>query len=355
MKQISDKKIYIIFGGIFLTLSISFIIFVFVKLHDFLNIPSQTIGQANSFLIGTIIFILLLFITAISYTYVIRTQILKFSDRMCGTIDKILSQEGNIEFQVNKESLLSKSESRLKELVDLTCHQRQKIIDEQNNIKSFISDISHQIKTPIANILMYNETLIERELSREQQQSFLHNMKLQTTKLQWLMESLIKMSRLETGLIFLNKENSKLEETIAQALGSIYIKAQQKNIDITVNSDTDANICHDKKWTSEAIFNILENAVKYTESGGLIKIEVESFEIFTRIDIEDNGIGIEEDNINNIFKRFYRGKEVLDEEGVGVGLYLAREIISKQGGYIKVKSQKGIGTVFSIFLLNQLP
>ena len=113
-------------------------------------------------------------------------------------------------------------------------------------------------------------------------------------------------------------------------------------------------VFHDKKWTTEAIFNIVENAVKYIDYGGNINIEVIPLEIFTRIDISDDGIGIFEEDINNIFKRFYRGREVQQIEGVGIGLYLTREIISKQGGYLKVKSKKGIGSKFSVFLQNQL-
>ena len=197
---------------------------------------------------------------------------------------------------------------------------------------------------------MYNDTLIQRELNKDQQNMFLNNMKFQVSKLEWLVQALIKMSRLESNIISLNKVNSTLSDTIANALSGVYLKAEEKEIDLTIECPAFIKVNHDKKWTSEALFNIIENAVKYTDNGGSINIFVEEWELFTKIDIMDTGIGISEEDINNIFKRFYRCREVLEVEGIGIGLYLTNEIITKQGGYIKVKSEKGKGTTFSVFL-----
>lgn len=352
MKSVSAKKIYIVFGSIFLTLSTLFLLLLFMNIRSIVGMYPEITGKAYSFFIMAVIFIILLLMTSISFLWFMRAEIVKFSDKMCKLIDDAISDKQMVYFETNKESLMSKLENRLKKLIDMINYQRQKNMDEQNNVKSLILDISHQVKTPIANISMYNATLMEREVTKEQEQKFLYNMESQISKLQWLMEALIKMSRLETGLICLNKTSSKIEETIAQAIGGIYLKAEEKNISVAIDCDRNIQLCHDKKWTIEAILNILENAIKYTQCGGAIKIEVKEFEMFTRINVKDNGMGIEKDDINNIFKRFYRGTEALDKEGVGVGLYLAREIISKQGGYIKVKSKKDIGSTFSIFLQN---
>ncbi|WP_243002707.1 sensor histidine kinase [Lachnotalea glycerini] len=127
--------------------------------------------------------------------------------------------------------------------------------------------------------------------------------------------------------------------------------AENKNIEVTVDCNEEIFVCHDEKWTTEALFNILDNAVKYTPSEGKIHISVQQLEMYTKIDISDNGRGIKENHHATIFKRFYR--EESDEDGLGIGLYLAREIISLQGGYIKVTSKLGKGATFSVYLLNK--
>ncbi|MGL4911322.1 MAG: sensor histidine kinase, partial [Romboutsia sp.] len=239
-----------------------------------------------------------------------------------------------------------------KYMVEVMENKNSKYLEEKDSIKTLISDISHQIKTPIANISMYNETLINRELDRDKQIQFLNNMQIQVNKLEWLVKSLIKMSRLENGIIDLNVNKSRISDTIANALSGVYLKLEEKNISLEIDVDEKLEICHDKKWTIEAFFNIIENAVKYTKEDGSINISVKKMEFFTKISVCDSGIGIDENEINNVFKRFYRSAEVCDIEGVGVGLYLAREIINKQSGYVKVDSTKGIGSIFSIYMKN---
>ena len=162
----------------------------------------------------------------------------------------------------------------------------------------------------------------------------------------------LKDEIVKINIISLNKSCAYIKDTVATALSGVYLKAEEKDISITVECSDNIKLNHDKKWTSEALFNILENAVKYSNAGGKIDIVVEQWELFTKIDISDTGIGISEQDINKIFKRFYRCSDVQDIEGVGVGLYLANEIITKQGGYIKVTSKKSKGTTFSVFLQN---
>lgn len=350
--DVSMKTIYIVFSSIFTVLCIILLLVSIVSSNNIIALYPEVTEQVYSFLLLQIIFIILFFLVAIGFIGVIRFKVVEFLDKICVVIDNAISQNRKCSLNVFDETLLSKIESKLKQLINIVDNERKHFFNEKDSIKGLISDISHQIKTPLANILMYNSTLIERELTKEQQKKFLNNMKIQIIKLQWLMESLIKMSRLETGMISLNLSIYSIDETIAQALSGIYLKAQQKNINISVECKNNIKFPHDKKWTSEAIFNILENALKYTSNGGSIDIKVNPWEMFTKIDIIDSGIGIDECQINNIFKRFYRGTNVQEIEGVGIGLYITREIISRQNGYIKVKSEKGVGSTFSIFLLN---
>lgn len=284
--------------------------------------------------------------------YSIRKDAVKFTNEMSEVIDKVILNEEKVSINLNKETIMSKLQYKLQQLVDILENDRIKANKEKDNIKELISDISHQIKTPIANINIYNDMLIYHELDNEKEKEFLNNMKLQISKLEWLVQALIKMSRLEGNMIVLNKERCHINKTIAKALSGVYLKAEEKNIEVKVYCDNELEINHDKKWVSEALFNIIENAVKYTPENGLIEITVDKGSLFSRIDIKDIGIGIFEKEINNIFKRFYRSEEVKDLEGIGIGLYLSNEIIIKHGGYIKVLSTKGKGSTFSIFLQN---
>lgn len=344
------NNIYSIFTILVSIISIIFLIIIKLNINYIITTNPSIYNEANSlfFIIGT--FILIIALVILGFIYIIRRSTVKFSNSMCDSIDKIIYKEEKIEFVEDEETIFSKLQHKLKKLVEILDNNREEALREKDNIKSLIGDISHQIKTPIANITMYNDTLIQRELNKDQQNMFLNNMKFQVSKLEWLVQALIKMSRLESNIISLNKVNSTLSDTIANALSGVYLKAEEKEIDLTIECPAFIKVNHDKKWTSEALFNIIENAVKYTDNGGSINIFVEEWELFTKIDIMDTGIGISEEDINNIFKRFYRCREVLEVEGIGIGLYLTNEIITKQGGYIKVKSEKGKGTTFSVFL-----
>ena len=350
IKRLIVRNIYIIFTALVSIISIIFFLVMKLNLDKIGSVNPSIYKETNMLLIIIGVFMALILLTILGFIYIIRNNILNFSNSMCDAIDKIISKEENIVFEVNDETLVSKLQHKLKKLIEIINNDREEAIRERDNIKSLIGDISHQIKTPIANITMYNDTLIQRELNKEQQKMFLNNMKFQVSKLEWLVQALIKMSRLESNIISLNRSKNNINDTIANSLSGIYLKAENKNITLEVECPSDIKVYHDKKWTSEAIFNILENAVKYTNNGGSIKVIVEEWELFTKIDIKDTGIGISEEEINNIFKRFYRCNEVSEIEGVGIGLYLANEIITKQGGYIKVDSEIQNGSKFSVFL-----
>ena len=222
------------------------------------------------------------------------------------------------------------------------------INSEKETIKSLISDISHQTKTPISNILLYSELLCDSPELSENSKKLAGHIKAQTEKLNFLIGSLVKISRLENGIVSLSpKENS-----IAKLFSSLDFqnKAKSKGIDLRIESNIKMTAFFDFKWTAEAISNIIDNAIKYTPNGGKVTVTAVPYEMFVKIDVEDNGIGIGEEDYPKIFARFYRSQKISDEQGVGIGLYLAREIISRQGGYIKVTSAENKGSVFSVFI-----
>lgn len=245
------------------------------------------------------------------------------------------------------ESMLSALETRFAHFLSASDLSASHIIQEKNRIKELIGDISHQTKTPIANLLLYAELLKEEKLP-VQAEEYVSNIYNQADKLHFLIDALVKLSRLENGIIVLHSKKDNLGVVIQQVQQQYLSKATEKGLGLKIVS-SDAEACFDRKWTAEALGNLVDNAIKYTNKGE-IKISVTPYEMYVRIDIEDTGIGIPEEEIAKIFLRFYRvdGKE--QQEGVGIGLYLAREIFKNQGGYIKVSSTVGKGSVFSAFI-----
>lgn len=303
------------------------------------------------YIIFIVVFILAIIFVPLNW-FLMRRKYIAFTEEICKQIDCILDGNTLDESSLLEESLYSKITLRLKRLSNITHATVKENIQQKQEIQSLVSDISHQLKTPIANITMYCDTIINHNLSMEQEVEFLKVMQKQVEKLEFLVGSLIKMSRLENNIIDLNKEKSILFESIAQAVSEVSLKAEKKNLKITAMCDENYMLSYDKKWTIEAIFNVLDNAVKYTDENGNIDILVEYMEMFTKITVSDSGIGIAEEHMNDIFKRFFREEKVHQIDGVGIGLYLTREIITKQGGYIKVESKEEEGTRFSLYLPN---
>lgn len=265
------------------------------------------------------------------------------------TIEEMLDKATKGVFAEAKfdESRMSALETKFAHYLSASDLSAKNVAAEKDKIKTLIADISHQTKTPIANLLLYSELLLEEELP-EQIMGNVSAIHEQTGKLKFLIESLVKLSRLENGILQLTPCKEKLQPVLEHAVRESRQKAQEKGLEISLHN-TDAEAYFDPKWTGEAVCNVLDNAVKYTDHGE-ITISVVSYEMFVRIDIADTGKGIREEELPKIFTRFYRSELVKDEEGVGIGLYLTREILSEQGGYIKVSSVYGQGSTFSIFL-----
>ena len=300
------------------------------------------------------LFSVFVLLCVICFVTLIRRKLVMFSDSFCGQMDDMLS--GDImqpKQTIEEESLFYKINYRLGRLYEVMQENKNNIAKERADLQELISDISHQVKTPIANLKMINNTLLENEVPPQKQKEFLTAQASQLDKLDFLMQAMIKTSRLETGVISLEQKQQPVYDTLAAALGGILLNAEKKQIDVQVECPEHLDARHDRKWTSEALFNILDNAVKYTPAGGQIRVSVEGWEMYVKIDIADTGIGISEQHQGAIFKRFYREDAVHDVEGIGIGLYLAREIVTLQEGYIRVASEIGQGSTFSVFLLRK--
>lgn len=284
------------------------------------------------------------------FLFYVRRKLVMFSKSICMQLEKMMQWDMEPPVGVTKETLLDKINYRLARVYEVMQESRSNIRKEQKELQELISDVSHQIKTPITNLKMVNSTLLEQGMEEEEWREFLMASQGQLDKLEFLIQAMVKTSRLETGMISLDKKKQGIYETLADSLGGIFLLAEQKNLKVTVDCPEEVTLFHDRKWTSEALFNILDNAVKYTPAEGAITVSVKEWDMYLKIDIADTGIGIEEAHQGMVFKRFYREKNVCDVEGIGIGLYLAREIISLQGGYIKVSARPDKGSIFSIYL-----
>ena len=264
-------------------------------------------------------------------------------------IEALVEQQERQIFSEAEDTLTARLQHQLLKLRNILTAQNQMLAQEKEQIKTLISDISHQIKTPIAAANTFAELLSDGELSAEERTEYITTLQMSLGKLTFLTNSLIKMSRLESGIISLKPEKNSLNEIVLQAVKTVYAKAKEKDILITFECDQAFEAVLDFNWTAEAISNVIDNAVKYTPQGGFVRLQITEYPSFLRLDISDSGVGIPEEEQAKIFGRFYRGKQSVGTDGVGIGLYLTREIINKQNGYMKVSSDEN-GSTFSMFL-----
>lgn len=274
-----------------------------------------------------------------------KSKINHLTHYIFNTFDK--TTQNNKEYEETIESKLLHQINKYKQELDI---EKEETIHSKQEIQSLVTHISHQVKTPLANIKIYNDLLARNDLSKEEAIDFHQMLNKQINKLDFLMESLIKMSRLETDIIQLNIEKNDLYSTLIEVINHVFLLAEKKHINIKLSKNIHISALYDEKWTQEAIFNVLENCIKYSNKNTTITIQMSKNTFFSKIIITDQGIGIKKENYNNIFQRFYRAQEVQDEDGIGIGLYLTREILSREEGYITVQSEYGKGSTFTIYL-----
>ena len=288
------------------------------------------------------------YIWGMVFLHYFQKKLSLFTDGLCQTLDHMMDSTDRPQVDYEAETLLSRISHRLERLYNVMQKTRHTAEGEKEELQSLVSDISHQTKTPIANLLLYSELLLEDDtdnLSVQMRENIVQ-IHAQSEKLQFLIASLVKLSRLENGILQLSPQEEALKSMLTLAVKEF--KARAKGLELILH-DTDEKAYFDSKWTLEAICNILDNALKYTNEG-TISLSVTAYEMFVRIDIKDSGIGIKEEELPKIFSRFYRSEDTKNMEGVGIGLYLSRQILSEEGGYIKVSSVYGQGSTFSVFL-----
>ena len=337
-KNLSVKRLFgWIVAGLFLSMSVITLSLFFITKQ------TAVLLTGGVLLLCALIWLFLL-------TQIFGKRLSAFTSVLCQTLDHMIEGNEAPLRPEDSETMLARICYRLSRLYQIMQENRRKVDEERRELQSLISDISHQVKTPVSNLKMAADTLLEKPVSEAERIDFIRGIFSQTDKLDFLFQVLVKTSRLETGVIQLEKKPGRLFDTVAQAMSGIVYAAEKKEITVSVDCSEDLTVSHDGKWTSEALFNLLDNAVKYTPAGGKIMVSVVLWEMYVEIKVADTGKGISESNQAAIFRRFYREEEVHEQQGVGIGLYLAREIVTRQGGYIKVVSEPGKGSEFSIML-----
>ena len=337
-KNLSVKRLFgWIVAGLFLSMSVITLSLFFITKQ------TAVLLTGGVLLLCALIWLFLL-------TQIFGKRLSAFTSVLCQTLDHMIEGNEAPLRPEDSETMLARICYRLSRLYQIMQENRRKVDEERRELQSLISDISHQVKTPVSNLKMAADTLLEKPVSEAERIDFIRGIFSQTDKLDFLFQVLVKTSRLETGVIQLEKKPGRLFDTVAQAMSGIVYAAEKKEITVFVDCSEDLTVSHDGKWTSEALFNLLDNAVKYTPAGGKIAVSVVLWEMYVEIKVTDTGKGISESNQAAIFRRFYREEEVHEQQGVGIGLYLAREIVTRQGGYIKVVSEPGKGSEFSIML-----
>ena len=273
-----------------------------------------------------------------------------------GRIDRMLDQAISGEFSETdfSEERMSRLETKTHRYLAKGRTAQKQIEAERAAVKTIVSDISHQTKTPIANMLLYTELLKENVSLDDEGRELVSRIEEQTGKLSFLISSLVKTSRLESGIISLVPSENSVQELLEELYAVFRPQAEScgrnLELDLRDNGESELTAVFDRRWTMEALSNIVDNALKYTEKNGTVTISAVQYPMFARVDITDDGIGISEEESSRVFGRFYRSQQAADKPGVGIGLYLAREIISREGGYIRLDSELGQGATFSVFL-----
>ena len=337
-KVFSYKKFFTI-----LILIISFIIlFTFILLH--------TLTQNQSVIVIFFISDFFLISCFVALIISLHHKLTVFSNYINSVIQSMISGNKPLYDLTYDETLFSQIVHNLNRLYEILNNTRNKANLEREKLQELVSDISHQVKTPITTLKLTNAAMKSAMDKPYELRNFIHTNNTHLDKLDFLLSALITTSRLETGIISLMPEKNNVSDTILSALENTILTASQKNIKIEFNYSNTIFAVFDPKWTAEALFNILDNAVKYTNTNGVITVSLTKQDRYIRIGICDTGIGISETEIPKIFTRFYRSSKVNQVPGVGIGLYLARDIIQRQHGFIHVTSEVDVGSTFDVYL-----
>ena len=274
-------------------------------------------------------------------------------DRLSGYLKRISAGEYTLDVRDNDEGELSVLKSEIYKVTMMLSECNEKLWNEKVRLSDALYDISHQLKTPLTSMMMMADLLSDDKLPPDKRKEFTEQIRSQLERIQWLVSSLLKLSKLETGTANLRREPVNVRRLVDKASEPLLIPIEIKEQTLTLEGSDTAAFTGDLSWTAEALLNILKNCMEHTPKGGKLKIQWKDNPLFTEIAVSDNGEGIAKEDLPHIFTRFYRGKNAADDS-VGIGLAMAKSIVAQQGGDIRVKSEQGKGTEFTIHMVKSI-
>lgn len=312
------------------------------KYLDYLKVNNEL---KQNIILTNVLFIIILFILiSITYLIFIKNQYRKIN-KIDKYMNKILNNDYSLDIRDYVEGDISTLKNDIYKMTIKLKEQTELSIKDKKYLEETLADISHQIKTPLTSMYVINDILSDNDLDKKSQIEFLNKNRNQLERIEWLVTTLLKISRLDSGMVTLKRDNINIKDLINKTIEPIKIMAELKNILIETNIET-TNFYLDFNWTLEALTNILKNACEHTNNNGSIKIEVNENPLYLNIKIIDNGVGISESDKKHIFDRFYKGKT--NKDSIGIGLNMAKKIINLQNGEIECISKINEGTTFDI-------
>lgn len=308
----------------------------------------QDLKQAHyNLLVSQIIFVTILFIVLnIAYIWYQWNQ-----DRKLKELDRylltVLAGNYNLDIRDYEDGILSSLKNDVYKMSVLLKEDKERALEQQKYLESVLSDISHQLRTPLTSMYVMNDLLSDGKVRGKQKKEILNKNRAQLERIEWLITTLLKMSRIDAGTVTFKEEKVVTKELIKKALEPINIPIELKKQTVLIVGDKKSTVILDQKWTVEAFVNLLKNAHEHTPVGGMIIIKITDNPLFTEFLIQDNGTGIAKEDLPHIFERFYKGKNS-SSESIGIGLNMSKTIIQKENGTIMVDSTEGKGTTFTI-------
>ncbi|MGL4774020.1 MAG: sensor histidine kinase [Clostridium sp.] len=320
---------------------------------EYNHITSNTLSfYNNGFLIILLLTLIFIVLSVLKILSPLFENISYLTRRAEGIVEgRFLEEEERYYYKGSLEKLnfkFSQMEGRINNSIDLL--KKEKI-----NLKNIINDISHQLKTPLTALSMYNDILKDhREMKEEEVDDFINLSKEQLDRMEWLVKTLLKYARLESNVVEYKKEILSLSNTIEESMSGLRVKAEEKNQILEYKCNEDVLFLHDRKWIAESLSNIIKNGIEHTGINGRITITLEETPLSIVIKIKDNGRGIEKSEQRKIFNRFHKGENSLDPKSIGIGLCLSKSIIASHNGDITVDSEVGKGSTFIITFLKNI-
>lgn len=303
-------------------------------------------GYLNLFLVGLVLSVLLFTLNYLQYGYFYEKM--RVFNRAA---KKIVDGDYNLKLSEEKEGDLSKLTKSFNSMGEVIRGTIFALHNEKRFLTDLLSDISHQLKTPLSSLILYNDILLNKELTKEQRESFLKNNQHVLNRMSWLILSLLKLAKIDADAIELEIEEQSLNETIEETVEILESKALEAKVNVEFIQEGTVLLKHDRLWLEEALTNVVKNGVEHAGEDGKVTVQLEDNPVFTRIVIHNTGEPICEEDMANIFKRFYKGKNTRKSDSIGIGLSLAKSVVERHGGYIEASSTPEKGTSFNITFL----